>query len=221
MVRQGETPGPRRNPVHHRGHGLRQREAGADVRDVDDLPGEHLAHEPFRHGVAHVRQAHGGDVVRVGDDAVREQGVERGLDARCGPAFGQHAPRHEPHHLGVAHAGGVAQAVQALEGKRREPGAPDRREIGAAPLDEQHVGRAGGPGRAELDRRVFPRPAGRAGTRVRSGWRGRRADPARPPSPPGHPPRHRRSGAAPRGSSHTPVAATGALGPLGVARRAP
>ena len=145
VVRQREADGVGRNPFHHPAHRPREREARPAVGHVHDPALEQLRHQPLRRGVGHVGEAHRRHVVGVGDDAVRQQRMERRLDARR-RAVAEHAAGHEPHHLGVAHRLRLRQRREPGERQAGEAVAPDGAEVGAASLHQQRV--------IELDRRV-------------------------------------------------------------------
>ena len=139
MVGQRQAERLARNRIDHTAHRAGQREPGAHVRHVEDVPVKQLGDEPLRRPVAHVGEAHGGDVVGVGDDAVGKQGMQRRFDAGRRAVAAQHAARHEAHHVGVAHGGGVAQGRQLREGEAGGPFAPDGAQIGAAAFHQQRV----------------------------------------------------------------------------------
>ena len=153
LVRRATVVSPDDQPVageHHapRGggdlagathHDLGEGEARSRVLHEEELVPEGLEEDPSRGLVgAEVREAHRGDVVRVDDHAVREDRVERRLDARVAP--GRHgAEPQELEHLGVAHRLAAAQRAEAREGEPGEPVRADRPQVGAAPLDPEHV----------------------------------------------------------------------------------
>ena len=131
----------------------REREPGPHVVDVRDVAAEGLAHE--RLGPRRVRERLRREVVRVHDAAVGEQGVQRRLDGGRGLARVQHAGAHERHHLLVGHLVARLQEREVAEAQRREAGARDGREVGAAALDGQHLDLAPREvARAPLDRAV-------------------------------------------------------------------
>jgi hypothetical protein len=137
VVREGQADRPLRNPGRQLQHRLRQRKAGPRVRHVEDLALEELPDELLRQVVAQVGEAHGGDVVGVGDHAVGENRVKWSLHARQGVAGIAHAVAHELHHVLVAHVAALAQPREALHRQPGEAGASDRPQVGPAALDQQ------------------------------------------------------------------------------------
>ena len=100
MMREGESDRARRNPSGDSAHRPRERETGANVGDVDDLFLEQLRHQALGRRIVDVRHAHRRHIVRMGDDTVRQERVERRLDTGR-RAIAHHAAGHEPHHLRV------------------------------------------------------------------------------------------------------------------------
>ena len=147
-MRQREPHGAAGEPVRHAGHRPRQREPRAHVRHVHDLSLKQLGDQPLGRRVVQVRETHRRHVMSVYDDAVREERVQRCLDAGCGStSVGRHrTTRHEAHHVGVAHRCGTLERRQFGERQPSESVALDGAQVGPAGLHQQDV--------AELDRGV-------------------------------------------------------------------
>ena len=148
VMRQREPHGAAREPVYHVGHRPRQRESRAHVRHVHDLSLKQLGDQPLGRRVVQVRETHRRYVMSVYNDAVREERVQRCLDAGCGStSVGRHrTTRHEAHHVGVAHRCGTLERRQFGERQPSESVALDGAQVGPAGLHQQNV--------AELDRGV-------------------------------------------------------------------
>jgi len=121
------------------GRQLGEREAGHDVGHDRPARAEGLAHQR-RRLVARLVGHHQRDVgVRVVDEAVGQEGVEQRLDRGVGRARVEEVRAELVHHLLVGQLGERAQLAQVYQVHRRKPGRLDRRQVPAAPLDEQRL----------------------------------------------------------------------------------
>jgi hypothetical protein len=115
---------------------LREREAGADVRDPGGLVAEALAHEPLavrgpREHVDPVR-------VRVVDVRRRDEGVQQRLDRAARHRGVELAAREVGDHLLVAHRVALEQRQHLVELEPREVLPAHRGQVRAGALDPQH-----------------------------------------------------------------------------------
>ncbi len=90
-------------------------------------------------GGRRVGEREGGDVVRVGDELVRDQGVQRRLDAGQRVTVAEHAGEHQAHHLFVGHRVALAKSGEAVDVEVSEAAGADRAQVRTAALDGERL----------------------------------------------------------------------------------
>ena len=143
----GRAPGDRAVPLEQQrlrlgpvgdriGHVARDAEAGAAIRERDDVLAVHTLDHVVRAIV--VGQRHDRVGVRVDDRRSREKPVQQGLDRRAHAPWLLQRVSEIAHHLFVAHLGALEERRDVVHPHAREILALDRFEVRAAALDAEH-----------------------------------------------------------------------------------